>query len=58
MVFKYELKQAVTIAASGEAGEVIARAEYITSESSYLVRYQAADGRATEAWWQESALAS
>lgn len=58
MGFKFELKQAVTIAASGEAGEVIGRAEYTTSESSYLVRYQAADGRATEAWWQESALAA
>ena len=58
MGFKFGLNQDVTIAASGEAGKVIGRAEYTTSESSYLVRYQAADGRATEAWWQESALAA
>jgi len=56
MGFKYELKQTVTIAASGEAGEVLARAEYATSENSYYLRYKAADGRATEAWWSESAL--
>ena len=56
MGFKFELQQTVTIAASGEAGEVIGRAEYTTSESSYLVRYKAGDGRATEAWWNESAL--
>jgi len=54
---KYELKQTVTIAASGETGEVIARAEYATSEPSYLLRYKCADGRAVEAWWAESALA-
>ena len=56
MSFKFELQQTVTIAASGEAGEVLARAEYATSESSYYLRYKAADGRATEAWWSESAL--
>lgn len=56
MGFKYELKQSVTIAASGEVGEVLARAEYAMSENSYYLRYKAADGRATEAWWAESAL--
>ena len=56
MNFKFELKQTVIIAASGEAGEVLARAEYSTSENSYYLRYKAADGRATEAWWSESAL--
>lgn len=53
---KFELKQQVTIAASGETGEVIGRAEYAASESTYLVRYKAADGRAVESWWNESAL--
>lgn len=56
MGFKFELKQVVTIEASGEAGEVLARAEYATSENSYFIRYKAADGRATECWWSESAL--
>lgn len=54
--FKFELQQLVEITASSEQGTVIGRAEYATSEDSYLIRYQAADGRATEAWWSESAL--
>jgi hypothetical protein len=53
---KFNLKDEVTITASGERGEVIGRAEYSASESSYLVRYKAADGRACEQWWPESAL--
>ena len=56
MSFKFSLLQTLTIAASGESGEVLARAEYSTSENSYFLRYKAADGRATEAWWSESAL--
>lgn len=55
-MFKFSLNQNVTIAVSGEVGEVIGRAEYTKSEASYLIRLKAADGRATEAWWQESAL--
>ena len=54
--FKFELKEQVTIAASGEQGVVIGRAEYDTSENQYYIRYKAADGRATESWWGESAL--
>ena len=54
--FKFALGQQVSIAASGESGDVIARAEYATSENSYLLRYRAGDGRAVEAWWSESAL--
>lgn len=54
--FKFALGQSVTIAASGETGEVIGRAEYATSENSYYIRYAAADGRAVESWWQQSAL--
>lgn len=53
---KIELKQNVTIVASGEQGEVIGRAEYTIAEPSYLVRYKSADGRAVEAWWAEDAL--
>lgn len=53
---KFNLNQTVTIAASGEQGEVIGRAEYSTAEPSYYVRYQCADGRAVEQWWTESAL--
>lgn len=54
--FKFGLGQTVNITASLESGEVIARAEYAKSENTYLVRYKAADGRAVEAWWGESAL--
>lgn len=56
MDFKFNLGDDVTIAASGETGEVIGRAEYSTAEDGYLVRYKAGDGRATESWWSESAL--
>lgn len=56
-MFKFELKQQVKITASDESGEVIARAEYSESSPAYLVRYKAADGRAVEQWWNESALA-
>lgn len=54
--FEYELGSKLTISCSGEEGEVIARAEYLTSENQYLLRYKAADGRAVESWWNESAL--
>lgn len=53
---KFELKSKVRITASGESGEVIARAEYAYAEPSYLVRYVTGDGRATESWWTETAL--
>lgn len=55
--FRFELDQAVDIWCSGERGVVIGRAEYRDSADSYLVRYQAADGRAVEAWWSDNALA-
>ncbi|WP_198343486.1 hypothetical protein [Burkholderia ubonensis] len=54
--FKFEFGNSVTITASGETGKVIGRAEYTTSENTYLVRYCSADGRAVENWWGESAL--
>lgn len=56
MAFKFNLGATVAVAASGEKGEVIGRAEYSYAEPSYLVRYKAADGRAVENWWGENAL--
>lgn len=56
MSFKFDLKQRVVITTSGEAGEVIGRAEYSSGSDSYFVRYKAADGRAVEAWWTEDAI--
>lgn len=53
---KYSLGQRVSLAESGEEGDVIARAEYQHGEPAYLVRYKAGDGRQAEAWWGESAL--
>jgi len=55
-IFAFDLGSSVKLQASDEAGTVIGRAEYTTAENSYLVRYKAADGRAVEAWWTESAL--
>lgn len=53
---RFTLGTNVTITASGETGEVIGRAEFTNSEPSYSIRYKAADGRAIESWWGESAL--
>lgn len=54
--FDYRLGERVVISASGETGVVFGRAEYQRGENSYYVRYCAADGRAVEQWWGESAL--
>jgi hypothetical protein len=56
MNFAFELNQQVSILASNESGKVIGRAQYSTGENTYLIRYKAADGRAVEQWWGESAL--
>lgn len=56
MTFQHELNAKVTLTTSDEEGVVIGRSDYLASESQYLVRYKAADGRATDAWWPESAL--
>jgi hypothetical protein len=56
VMWKLELGALAIIKASEESGEVIGRAEYSNSEPSYYVRYKAADGRAVEAWWPESAV--
>lgn len=57
LLFKYQITQRLAIKASGETGECIARSEHLVSDPQYLLRYCAADGRATEAWWSEDALA-
>jgi hypothetical protein len=54
--FAFKLGQRVTIAESGETGEVIGRAHYTYADPSYLIRYRAGDGRAVESWWTEDAL--
>lgn len=54
--FLFALKQLVVLVDSEECGTVIGRAEYSTSQNSYLVRYKAADGRQVENWWGEDAL--
>ncbi len=54
--FTFKLAQRVVITASGENGMIIGRAEYSSSEPSYLIRYCAADGRAVESWWTQSAI--
>lgn len=54
--YRFTLGQDVVIAASGETGVIVGRAEYTNSSNSYFVRYKASDGRATEAWWTEDAL--
>lgn len=54
--FNYKLGASVAIRVSDELGIVIARAEYLTSENAYLVRYKTNEGVGVEAWWGESAL--
>lgn len=54
--WKFDMGQRVALIDSGEEGVVIARAEYSNSDDNYYVRYCAADGRQTEAWWTGDAL--
>ncbi len=56
--FKFALGDRVRIKVSGENGEVVARAEYANAEDTYRIRYQSADGQATERWWTEAAIAN
>lgn len=55
-MFVFELGQKVKISISGEAGEVIGRAEYTHSNPQMQIRYLAADGRAVESWWDQEAI--
>ena len=54
--WQFSLEQAVILKFSREVGVVIGRAEYMSMEDQYLLRYKAADGRQVEAWWGASAL--
>lgn len=58
MAFKFELKTRVKLVDSGEEGVVNARVEYTNRESGYLVRYKAASGCQTEAWWDEHSISN
>lgn len=52
----FEIGTKVRTSVSGETGTVIGVAEYAESRPQALIRYLAADGRATESWWAISAL--
>lgn len=54
--FEFQLNQDVELVATDERGYIIARAEFAEASNSYLVRYQAGDGRQVEQWWSESAV--
>ena len=54
--WQFSLEQAVILKFSREVGVVIGRAEYMSMEAQYLIRYKAADGRQVEAWWGASAI--
>lgn len=56
--FDFKLGDKVKIERSDEHGEVVGRAHYRDSNPNFLVAYVAADGRACEAWFQESELAA
>jgi len=57
-MFKFQIGDTVVVEASGEAGKVIGQAHYELCEDSFYIRYKAAEGRAVERWWHESALAA
>ena len=56
MSFTFDLREQVRIIASGEAGEVIGRAEYTHGNPQYQLRYKNAVGLAVEQWWPGDAL--
>ncbi len=56
--FKFNLSQEVKIDVSGETGTVIAASVHEQCEDQFNIRYRAADGRAVESWWSESALSA
>ena len=56
--FKYDQGADVVLKKSGDAGEIIGRADYADASNQYLIRYVAADGRQVENWWNESAIRS
>ncbi|VDC28249.1 hypothetical protein [Pseudogemmobacter humi] len=54
----FTLGEHVSITCSGETGQVIGHAIYLTSSTQCLVRYRAANGRAVEKWWNVEALSA
>lgn len=56
MSFKHVIGQVVQVTISGEEGHVKARAEYNAGPNQYLIHYQAADGRAVDAWFDEGEI--
>lgn len=54
--FTFKLGQTARITVSGEQGQIVGRAEYSTSEPSYLIRYPSVEGVAVERWWTQSAI--
>lgn len=54
--YKFGLKDTVTIAASGEQGQVRARAEWATGNVSYFVAYTSKAGEYREAWIDQDLL--
>lgn len=53
--FRFCLNQRVALI-SGETGEVVGRAQHVSSNDQYNLRYTAADGRLVEQWWDENAI--
>lgn len=58
MKFKYVLGQTVELKISKEKGYIKGRAEYKNLSNYYLIHYLAADGRATDGWFEEADLSS
>lgn len=55
-MLKFNLNQKVEIIVTGESGHIKGRADYTTCAPRYLVYYKAADGRASEQWFDECDL--
>ncbi len=54
--FKFDLRQEVSNATSGEHGTVTGRSEFVNSANQYRVRYKGADGVGRECWFAEDEL--
>lgn len=52
----FKLGDTVGLSQSGESGVVFGHAEFLNGTHSYLLVYKAADGRQTEAWWEQDRL--
>ena len=55
-MFKFELRQKVSIAISGEEGIIKGRADYANAEDGYFVHYRSADGCASDKWFTADEL--